>query len=116
MCVIQCICHDIINAICSQRVNDTAQLKELISTARYARCRSRFVMPVILFNNKVSHSHVQYNVQYICHTTAQGDLQYINLYMYNNAYMYMYMYIMYMRISENHNMYAFMYGCTHSIR
>ena len=33
--------------------NDTAQLKELISTARYARCRSRFVMPVILFENKV---------------------------------------------------------------
>ncbi|CAI8010569.1 Myotubularin-related protein 14 [Geodia barretti] len=33
-------------------VNDTAKLKELISTARYARCRLRFVMPVILFENK----------------------------------------------------------------
>ena len=35
------------------RVNDTAKLKELIATARFARCRSRFVMPVILFENKV---------------------------------------------------------------
>ena len=36
-----------------RRVNDTVKLKELITTARFARCRSRFVMPVILYENKV---------------------------------------------------------------
>ena len=35
------------------RVNDAVKLKELITTARFARCRSRFVMPVILYENKV---------------------------------------------------------------
>ena len=43
------------------RVNDAAKLKELIATARFARCRSRFVMPVILYENKVS---IEYNVIY----------------------------------------------------
>ena len=49
----------------SRQVNCTVQLKELISTARYARCRSRFVVPVILFENKVE---PQWLV--LCYTTA----------------------------------------------
>ena len=43
-----------ISPIISQRVNNTAQLKELITAARFARCRSRFVMPVLLYNDKVT--------------------------------------------------------------
>ena len=43
------------------RVNDAMKVKELISTARFARCRSRFVMPVILYENKVS---MEYTVHY----------------------------------------------------
>ena len=35
------------------RINHAVRLKELIATARFARCRSRFVMPVILFESKV---------------------------------------------------------------
>ena len=40
------------------RVNDAVKLKELITTARFARCRSRFIMPVILFGNKVHMSNL----------------------------------------------------------
>ena len=35
------------------KINDTAKLKELFTTARFARCRSRFVIPVLLYENKV---------------------------------------------------------------
>lgn len=36
------------------KINDISQLKPLIGKARLARCRSRFVVPVISFNGKVS--------------------------------------------------------------
>jgi len=36
-----------------KNLNDTAALRDLIPSARFARCRSRFVMPVILYRNKV---------------------------------------------------------------
>lgn len=36
----------------SQKVNDARKLKELFLKARIARCRSRFVVPVILFEGK----------------------------------------------------------------
>lgn len=39
----------------SQKVNDARKLKELFLKARIARCRSRFVVPVILFEGKVFH-------------------------------------------------------------
>lgn len=48
------------------RVNDAMKVKELISTARFARCRSRFVMPVILYENKVS-------MEYYCTCTLPSD-------------------------------------------
>ena len=35
------------------KINDTTKLKELFTTARFARCRSRFVIPVLLYENKV---------------------------------------------------------------
>jgi len=35
------------------KVNDAVKLKEMFTTARFARCRSRFLMPVLLFENKV---------------------------------------------------------------
>ncbi|CAB3987969.1 Hypothetical predicted protein [Paramuricea clavata] len=34
------------------KINDTSQLKPLIGKARLARCRSRFVVPVISFSGK----------------------------------------------------------------
>jgi hypothetical protein len=36
------------------KINDISQLKPLIGKARLARCRSRFVVPVISFSGKVS--------------------------------------------------------------
>lgn len=36
----------------SQKVNDAKKLKDLFVKARFARCRSRFVVPVILFEGK----------------------------------------------------------------
>ncbi|KAK3751532.1 hypothetical protein QZH41_019425, partial [Actinostola sp. cb2023] len=35
-----------------QKVNDNSKLRELFQKARFARCRSRFVIPVILYENK----------------------------------------------------------------
>ena len=34
-------------------VNDVKELKDLFVNSKLARCRSRFVLPVILFENKV---------------------------------------------------------------
>ena len=34
-------------------MNDVPKLRELILSAKFARCRSRFVVPVILYENKV---------------------------------------------------------------
>ena len=34
-------------------MNDARKLKDLFVKARFARCRSRFVVPVILFEGKV---------------------------------------------------------------
>lgn len=36
----------------SQKVNDARKLRDLFVKARFARCRSRFVVPVILFEGK----------------------------------------------------------------
>ena len=38
----------------SLKVNDARKLKDLFVKARFARCRSRFVVPVILFEGKVN--------------------------------------------------------------
>ena len=56
LCV--CVCANIFitlfSLLCSKKnVNSTASLRELIPPARFARCRSRFVMPVILYQGKV---------------------------------------------------------------
>ena len=37
---------------------DVTKLKDLFSKAKMARCRSRFVVPVILFEGKVKIEHV----------------------------------------------------------
>ena len=37
----------------SQKANDARKLRDLFVKARFARCRSRFVVPVILFEGKV---------------------------------------------------------------
>ena len=39
--------------LCRVKLNDISQLKPLIGKARLARCRSRFVVPVISFKGKV---------------------------------------------------------------
>ena len=61
---------------CSQKVNDARKLKDLFVKARFARCRSRFVVPVILFEGKVklvsllfAHHllHVAYNIIAVKH-------------------------------------------------
>jgi myotubularin-related protein 14 len=36
-----------------ESIYNTAQMRELIKQARYARCRSRFAVPVIMFEGKV---------------------------------------------------------------
>lgn len=38
---------------CRAKINDVSKLKELFTTARFARCRSRFAMPILLYKNKV---------------------------------------------------------------
>ena len=59
------------------RVNDAMKVKELISTARFARCRSRFVMPVILYENKVS---MEYTVHYrLIHTIVMSCSIYVHV-------------------------------------
>ena len=74
------------------RVNDAMKVKELISTARFARCRSRFVMPVILYENKVS-------MEYTCtvhyrpiHTIAMSCSTYVHVckHMYNVTVTYLF--------------------------
>lgn len=40
-------------SLLSQKANDARELRDLFVKARFARCRSRFVVPVILFEGKV---------------------------------------------------------------
>lgn len=52
------------------RVNDASQLKDLFTTARFARCRSRFVMPVLLFEGKVGVDINMYMYIANCYSTC----------------------------------------------
>lgn len=45
------------------RINDSSNLRELFMKARFARCRSRFVIPVILYENKVFFLNI-YNLEH----------------------------------------------------
>ena len=46
-------CMSVSHPIFRERLVDNKVIKELIHKCRIARCRSRFIVPVILFENKV---------------------------------------------------------------
>lgn len=56
-------------------MNDVPKLRELIPPARFARCRSRFVVPVILFQNKVRNSSLVRLVCRLCEEMRGREME-----------------------------------------